>query len=186
MVVTCNRRCWDSTRNRRYHPGDQDDIDPLEPIAGCFDFPPGTEVYWKKPGTKTTPAESTTRIVGAAIVEQKQIKALEKEAALLEKRLASIKNQKEALTPKVAPVVEPKKEVVAAKEEIVPEIVKEVPVAKAIVTCDVCGKYTGTTAQVRSHRYNCVKRTAKAAAKEAAMKVEQEALQADQVSESEV
>ena len=64
MDVVCEKGCWDAKRNRKYYPGDRDDIDPLEPIAGNFIFPEGTEVYWKKPGTATTPATSTTRIVG--------------------------------------------------------------------------------------------------------------------------
>jgi len=71
MIVKCIKDCFDSKRNRRYFAGDQDDVDPLEPVAMYFEFPVGTEVYFKQRGTKTTPAVSTTRIVGGAVVEQK-------------------------------------------------------------------------------------------------------------------
>jgi hypothetical protein len=69
MKVRCIKECWDSKRNRHYYPGDQDDIDPLEPIAQKFDFPPGTTVYYKQPGSKTEPARSTTRIVSGAVLK---------------------------------------------------------------------------------------------------------------------
>ena len=54
MIVKCNKECWDSKRARHYVPGDQDDIDPLEPVAMYFDFPAGTKVYHKKDGIETT------------------------------------------------------------------------------------------------------------------------------------
>ncbi len=74
MIVRCNTRCWDAGRCRRYYPGDQDDIDPLEPIAAYFDFPAGTEVYHKIKGTKKTPVKETTRIVpGAKPPEEKNV-----------------------------------------------------------------------------------------------------------------
>jgi hypothetical protein len=44
-----------------------DDIDPLEPVAKYFSFPPGTEVYHKEPaGTRKAPLV-TTRIVPGAV-----------------------------------------------------------------------------------------------------------------------
>ncbi len=48
MIATCHTRCWDAGKARRYYPGDQDDINPLDPIAKYFTFPPGTEKYSKK------------------------------------------------------------------------------------------------------------------------------------------
>ncbi len=48
MIATCNTRCWDAGKARRYYPGDTDDINPLDPIAKYFDFPVGTEKYSKK------------------------------------------------------------------------------------------------------------------------------------------
>ena len=39
MIVKCIRRCWDGKKARRYYPGDQDDIQPGDPIAKYFDFP---------------------------------------------------------------------------------------------------------------------------------------------------
>lgn len=47
MIVKCNKRCFDSKRCILYVPGDQDDINPLDPISMYFDFPPGTVVYHK-------------------------------------------------------------------------------------------------------------------------------------------
>ena len=70
MIVKCIRECWESKRNRHYYMGDQDDIDPLEPIAANFAFPAGTEVYYKKPGNKKEPAKSTTRIVPGAVAKK--------------------------------------------------------------------------------------------------------------------
>ena len=54
MVVTCKRQCFDGQRCIRYYPGDQDDIDPLSPIAMYFSFPSGTRVYCKKRGVEGT------------------------------------------------------------------------------------------------------------------------------------
>jgi hypothetical protein len=54
MIVKCNTRCWDSKRCILYYPGDQNDIDPLEPVAKYFDFPAGTVVYDKKNGVEGT------------------------------------------------------------------------------------------------------------------------------------
>jgi len=39
MIVKCIRRCWDGKKARRYYPGDQDDINPGDPIAKYFDMP---------------------------------------------------------------------------------------------------------------------------------------------------
>lgn len=71
MIVKANKIAWDGVKCRKYHPGDQDDIDPLSPIAMYFDFPEGTEVYCKikgkahdKDGKGGTPNIETTRIVG--------------------------------------------------------------------------------------------------------------------------
>lgn len=71
MIVKCNKICWNSEKGIKYHVGDQDDIDPLSPIASYFDFPEGTEVYYKtkgkspdKEGKGGTPNIETTRIVG--------------------------------------------------------------------------------------------------------------------------
>ena len=71
MIVKCNKIFWDGGKCIKYHPGDQDDIDPLSPAAMYFDFPEGTEVYCKikgkahnKNGKGGTPNIETTRIVG--------------------------------------------------------------------------------------------------------------------------
>ncbi|MDD2657197.1 MAG: hypothetical protein PHD04_00865 [Candidatus Pacebacteria bacterium] len=108
MIVKCNRPCWDAKRNRKYFHGDQDDIDPLEPIAGNFDFPPGTEVYYKKPGNKNTPAMSSTRIVPGQVQEKDRLKVLESEEALLLKKLEAIQKEKEPLKAEIRPELEPK------------------------------------------------------------------------------
>ena len=64
MIVKCNTRCWDAKTCKRYYPGDQDNIDPLDPIAAYFDFPPGTEVYCKIRGKgRVGEPIITTRIV---------------------------------------------------------------------------------------------------------------------------
>lgn len=53
MIVRCIRECWDSSIPRHYVPGDQDDIDPMNPIAKYFEgWPPGTKVYFKEPANK--------------------------------------------------------------------------------------------------------------------------------------
>jgi len=72
MVVTCKRRCWCTKRGRRYYPGDTDDIDPMEPIALYFDFPPGTEVYHKTKDKKGKLIQTTRKIPG--VVEPKPAK----------------------------------------------------------------------------------------------------------------
>lgn len=74
MIVKCIKECWDSKRNRHYYMGDQDDIDPKEPIAMYFSFPAGTEVYFKKPGSKTEPAKETVRIVPGAVAKKPEEK----------------------------------------------------------------------------------------------------------------
>jgi hypothetical protein len=122
MIVRCIKDCWDSKRNRRYYAGDQDDVDPLEPLAMYFDFPPGTEVYCKIRGTKTTPARSATRIIPGGDVKH-------------------VYDEK------------PKNPVSEA-----------IPVEKDSekITCDICGTYTGTELQVRTHKYHCAKKQANA------------------------
>lgn len=67
IEATCKQRCFCSTRRRRYWPGDIDDIDPLEPVAQYFTFPPGTEVYIKKRTGRGGEPKSTTMIVPGAI-----------------------------------------------------------------------------------------------------------------------
>lgn len=124
MIVKCIRKCWDSNRNRQYFPGDQDEIDPLEPIASNFDFPPGTEVYFKQRGTKTTPAISTTRIVPGQVQEKNRMKIVETEESNLLKKLAAIQKEKESLTEaiqaaKPIPVLEKEPEPV---KEVSPDI----------------------------------------------------------------
>jgi hypothetical protein len=53
MIVRCIRECWYAKRARHYLPGDQDDIDPRDPVAKYFTgFPPGTEVYFKESADK--------------------------------------------------------------------------------------------------------------------------------------
>ena len=70
QVVRCVQDCWDSKRNRYYVRGDQDSVDPLEPLAKYFEgWAPETEVYHKIPGTKTTPSRETTRIIPGKVVE---------------------------------------------------------------------------------------------------------------------
>ena len=55
MIVKCAERFFSNSRKRLYYPGDQDDIDPLEPIAKYFEgWPPGTEVYTKSKGVEGT------------------------------------------------------------------------------------------------------------------------------------
>lgn len=150
MLVRCNTKCWDSKRNRRYHPGDQDDIEPLEPVAMYFDFPPGTEVYDKKRGNKTTPAKDTTRIVPGKVEEKDRLKVVETEEAALLKKLAAIQKEKKIL---VAEIKEPVK-----IDE--PEPVQEQPVEAEqsdLVTCDICGEYKGRPNQVRMHKVSCKK-----------------------------
>ena len=139
MIVTCNARCWDSGRNRKYYPGDQDDIDPLEPIALYFNFPPGTEVYFKQRGNKTTPVKETTRIVPGKVEEKNKLKVLESEEAALLKRLEAIKRQK---APLAAEIGEPEKDPEAESD---------------LVTCDICGEYRGRPNQVRMHKVSCKK-----------------------------
>jgi hypothetical protein len=66
MIVKCHTECFDSKRCRKYFRGDQDDVDPLEPLAMYFTFPPGTTVYHKikgKSGPNGTPNIETTRVV---------------------------------------------------------------------------------------------------------------------------
>ena len=70
MIVRCNMECYDSKRSRKYYRGDQDDVDPLEPLAMYFDFPPGTTVYCKIKGTKDTPARSSTRVVPGLVAKE--------------------------------------------------------------------------------------------------------------------
>lgn len=73
MIAVCHTRCFDSVKCTRYYPGDQDDVDPLSPIALYFDFPEGTEVYHKikaAKGSNKAPIE-TTRIVGGEIKKQR-------------------------------------------------------------------------------------------------------------------
>lgn len=66
--VTCTTRCNDSTTSRRYHPGDVDTIDPMNPIAQYFEgWAPGTVVYQKIKGSKDTPAKVTTRTIPGGV-----------------------------------------------------------------------------------------------------------------------
>ena len=54
-VVRCVQPCWDSNKTRFYYPGDQDEIDPLNPVAKYFEgWPPGTEVFTKAKGQSGT------------------------------------------------------------------------------------------------------------------------------------
>jgi len=63
-VVKCINECVDSTKSRHYYPGDTDDLDPMSPVASHFEgWPPGTEIYCKVRGNKTTPAMGGTRII---------------------------------------------------------------------------------------------------------------------------
>jgi hypothetical protein len=64
MIVKCVQECFDSVRCRHYFPGDQDDIAPMSPVAQHFEgWPPGTEIYCKIRGTKTTPARDGVKVV---------------------------------------------------------------------------------------------------------------------------
>ena len=102
MIVKCNRKCWDSKRSRQYYPGDQDDIDPLEPIAMYFDFPPGTEVYYKPKAGSKKPVAATTRIVPGLVTEKETLKNLDDEEEKLMKALDSIGKKKEVIKAKIA------------------------------------------------------------------------------------
>ena len=101
MIAKCLRKCWDSGRSRQYYPGDQDDINPLEPIAMYFEFPPGTEVYHKESGTKNKAAKSTTRIIPGLVDEKEQLKTIEKEESALLKRLEALRQDKEVIETKL-------------------------------------------------------------------------------------
>jgi hypothetical protein len=69
MRAQCIQECWHSTKCIKYTPeGGQDgfyeDIDPLDPIAQYFAFPPGTVKYIKYLGNKQAkrdPVETTIR-----------------------------------------------------------------------------------------------------------------------------
>jgi hypothetical protein len=156
MIVRCTRKCWDSTKCRHYYPGDQDEIDPLAPIAMYFDFPPGTEVYHKLRGNKTTGAKETTRIVPGNIVETNRLKVVESEEAQLLKKLVNIQAEKEKLKVVVAPVKIP------------------TPKNETEITCDVCGIYKGRELQVKAHRRTCSKRAEAAKAEEPKVKASTE------------
>jgi hypothetical protein len=97
MIVKCNRGCWDSKRSRRYYPGDQDDIDPLEPVAMYFDFPPGTEVYFKPKAPKRKSAVATTRIVPGLTTDKEKIEAISAKEAELRRQLEALTKEKQPL-----------------------------------------------------------------------------------------
>ena len=62
FIVRCIQPCWDSNKTRFYYPGDQDEIDPLNPVAKYFEgWPPGTEVSIKAKG------KSGTEVIGGGI-----------------------------------------------------------------------------------------------------------------------
>lgn len=67
QTVTCVRECFYSKRKRHYTPGDQDKIDPREPVAQYFTgWAPGTEVYHKVRGSKDKEVKETTKIIPGA------------------------------------------------------------------------------------------------------------------------
>lgn len=78
MDVLCNREYWDSKRLFYFHVGDSANIDPLEPAAVYFDFPPGTEVAVKIKGqrasgvNKGSPSYMSTRIVPGKVEAEKK------------------------------------------------------------------------------------------------------------------
>lgn len=82
MIVKCIHECFDSKRARRYYPGDQDNIDPKEPVAKYFEgFPPGTEVYFKEPGSKTKPIKEGFRVIPGKVEEKPKEEKQEEKAA---------------------------------------------------------------------------------------------------------
>jgi len=87
FVVRCIERCWDSKKCRLYYPGDQDEVNPMDPIAKYFEgWPPGTEVYTKSKGisgTRIVPgkikkAEEEVKPDGGSGVGSSDIKPLKK------------------------------------------------------------------------------------------------------------
>ena len=53
LCLPCSIRLYgEADRVFRGSLGDQDDIDPMEPVAMYFDFPAGTKVYDKKKGSR--------------------------------------------------------------------------------------------------------------------------------------
>ena len=73
--VQCINRCTDSTTSRRYHPGDVDSIDPMNPIAQYFDgWAPGTVVYQKIKGDKLTAAKGGTKTIPGLVVTKPEAK----------------------------------------------------------------------------------------------------------------
>jgi hypothetical protein len=85
MRVRCNQIFWDSTKCNKLHPGDTDEVDPLEPKAMYFDWPEGTEVYYKIKGKKPdkdgkggSPNIETTRIVGQPYPKEARPKTVPK------------------------------------------------------------------------------------------------------------
>ena len=69
MIVKCIKRCWDSKKCIHYVRGDEADINPKDPIAMYFEgWPPGTEVYFKKPAGVwgTNPEQGLRKIPGSS------------------------------------------------------------------------------------------------------------------------
>lgn len=73
MKAKCLQECYDGKKCWKYTPDGGEnkdgiyDVDPLEPIAQYFEFPPGTVKYHKIPGNvkdKTKPQETTIKVSG--------------------------------------------------------------------------------------------------------------------------
>lgn len=97
MVVICARKCWDSKRSCQYYPGDQDDIDPLEPIAMYFTFPPGTVVYDKPKANRRKAVTAGTRVVPGMVTEKERLAAIATEEAELQRQADDLKRKREVL-----------------------------------------------------------------------------------------
>lgn len=55
FVVRCIQQFFDSERNRLFYPGNEAEIDSLEPAAKYFEgWPDGTKVYTKEKGKEGT------------------------------------------------------------------------------------------------------------------------------------
>ena len=97
MVAICARKCWDSKRSRQYYPGDQDDIDPLEPVAMYFTFPPGTVVYDKPKANRRKAVVATTRVVPGMVSEKERLAAVAAKEAELQRKVDALKSERESL-----------------------------------------------------------------------------------------
>jgi hypothetical protein len=124
----------------------------MEPVAMYFDFPPGTEVYHKERGGKDKAAKETTRIVPGKVEEKDRLKIVEAETVKLKKQLEALLKEKEKLTKEVAEEAKPDPE---SDHPVVDETESDGDEKPATVTCEICGKYSGSKRQVQMHKISC-------------------------------